>query len=58
MSKKDYEAIAAILNKGRRFATTTEEVKLVENIAKDMGLLFADSNPRFDTARFYAAVQK
>jgi hypothetical protein len=57
MSKKDYEAIAAVLNTILR--TEGSCSKTVTEIAAALGVVFGKDNPRFQYERFvYAALKK
>lgn len=58
MSKADYAAIAAIL--AGEIATHRHNelaTRVTVNIAYSMADYFAQTNPRFDRARFYDAAQ-
>lgn len=52
MTKKDFEAVANIINQNR-FEGTRKEA--CESIAQDFADMFAEANPRFDVDRFMAA---
>jgi hypothetical protein len=52
MSRKDYEAIAAIIKGARLYTSADDPVAL---IATALAAAFAQDNPRFDRARFLAA---
>lgn len=53
MSKKDFEAIADIIQRYRRVPTADRAV--MDAIAIDLGLYFQKQNPRFDMERFLKA---
>ncbi len=56
MSKKDYEAVAGILNTQIRIAMSNKrDTTGLCNAAADMAGVFARDNPNFDRARFLAA---
>jgi hypothetical protein len=60
-SKKDYVAIAGIMSQARQEAITFcihEAEEVICDLAKDFAEYFAKDNPRFDRARFLAAVNR
>lgn len=59
MSKRDYEALAALI-KAQRIDEAYEEWSqnvngTLDELARDMAQYMASQNPRFDTDRFLAA---
>jgi hypothetical protein len=59
MSRKDYEAVAAVLKERLGFAQETGDrasAFLVTDIAVDLANVFQAENPRFDHAKFMLAV--
>ena len=61
MSKKDYQAIAAALNRYRFECEGrmggSEMIALVDAIASDLAVVMARDNPRFDRDRFIQACE-
>jgi hypothetical protein len=59
MSKKDYQAIAAILHRNRTQETDhgSESRSVVSMIAQDLADMMAGENPRFDRERFIEACE-
>ena len=55
MSKKDYVAIAKVLN--HYYHNSSEEL-MATHIALDLVLVFSADNPRFDADRFMSAVKQ
>lgn len=55
MTRKHFEAIAAILAANSDRSGTAAETWRVQCIADDLADLFGQSNPRFDRQRFLAA---
>lgn len=58
MSRKDYEAIAAIIAgdiASKRDACNVDVEDVLRNVARSMADHFARDNARFDRQRFYAA---
>ena len=58
MTKKHYEAIAAILEKYRNaplYEADYSDYRTAEHIAAELADYFATDNPRFDRARFWQA---
>lgn len=54
MSKKDYVAIAEVMNMNIREACTPEAQFVLERTSQNLATVFAE-NPRFDRDRFLAA---
>lgn len=59
MSKKDYQAIAAILYRNRTQETDhgSEARSVASMIARDLADMMSANNPRFDRARFIQACE-
>ena len=55
MSRKHFEAVAAILAGERALATTAAERRRIDNIARSLADVFKRDNGRFDRQRFYNA---
>lgn len=55
MTRKHYVAVAAILAGERALATTDEQRRMTDNIARSIADVFKRDNGRFDRERFYAA---
>lgn len=53
-TKRDFEAIAAIIARRRKDCSTDERLVLVE-VAEDMANYFASQNERFKREQFLAA---
>lgn len=62
-SRRDYEAVAALLRQERRMAESeylcsecgSPEDQVLDRLTEGLADLFAQGNPRFDRARFMAA---
>ena len=57
MSKKDFEAIAAVLAKFRGVDASASIGSTAAAITLDLADVLAASNPRFDRERFFRAAQ-
>jgi hypothetical protein len=56
MSKKNYEAIAALLRRQHvRSNRSTDAIAALDVLREDMADYMAEDNPRFDRGRFLAA---
>ena len=55
MTRKHFEAIAAILASNMDRSATAGEIWRGQCIADDLAAYFAETNPRFDKQRFLAA---
>ena len=55
MTRKHFEAIAAILAANMDRSSTAGEIWRGQCIADDLAAYFAEVNPRFDKQRFLAA---
>lgn len=55
MSKKHYTAIALRFRLRLQAAKELAEVNVLEDLARDLCLVFADDNENFDRGRFLAA---
>lgn len=55
MSRKDYEALAAVIAGEVSCATNAEKRRTASNIARSMADVFARGNSRFKREIFYAA---
>ena len=55
MTRKDYEAVAKVLN-ANRYRHASKSVDTVDAIARDLADIFAADNPRFDSTKFLNAV--
>ena len=55
MSRRHFEAVAAILAGERAMATTDAERRSIDNIARSLADVFKRDNGRFDRDRFYSA---
>lgn len=55
MTRKDFEAIAAVIRKGCDNAPTYEAIELLKQGAEDAADWLATRNPRFDRKRFLTA---
>jgi len=56
MSKKDYVAIAGVLNEWHQSAGNSLAQLSIKLMAGDLAKVFAEDNPRFDAERFDEAV--
>lgn len=56
MSKKDYIAIAGVLNEWHQSANNSLAQLSIKLMAGDLAEVFAADNPRFDAERFDEAV--
>lgn len=58
MSKKDYEALAALLKVHRKCHETEHQSAIrdhLDELARDMAQYLASQNPRFNTEKFLTA---
>jgi len=55
MGRKDYVAIAEVLNGIIQQTDNYLEIETVRWVADDLAVLFAEGNPRFDRERFLTA---
>lgn len=55
MTRKHFEAIAAAIVKNCGEGQPPSVRLALDGTAKDLAAIFADENPRFDSARFLAA---
>lgn len=55
MSRKDYRAIADVIENEMRFAKSDETRQAIANIAREMARVFKADNPRFRFDVFYSA---
>lgn len=55
MTKKDYIAIAEIIDRCRVYRAHTEGAEGIIDVAEDLASYFAKENPNFDKKRFLAA---
>ena len=58
MTKKDYIAIAEVINEARRKWSAPHQVLVVEDIQRQLGFLFTEDNPKFDNLKFDNACER
>ena len=58
MTRKDYTAIAEVLNEARKLEGSAPDYGVVDTIVTGLCHVFQEDNPSFDRTRFIAAVKK